>query len=262
MVNVLTLIGLLVLAPVCWSRPNILIVADEIPAMEVLSRSFERGASARAQIVTQPKLPAELDQYSAVVVYLHRELSPKVEDALIRYTTNGGKLIALHHSISSGKRSNAHWFSFLGVDLPARPFEQGGYRWIESVTLEIVNLSPKHFITTHKVKYPEKFLCPDQPATGNPQLKPGFSLADSEVYLNHELSPPHQVLLGFKYHDIKSGRDFMQSTAGWLRPQGKGWVFYFMPGHSERDFQNPAYAQILLNALEFKPRKSTYAPTR
>ena len=44
----------------------------------------------------------------------------------------------------------------------------------------------------------------------------------------------------------------MQDRGGWVKNTGKGMVFYFMPGHNVSDFENPAYAQILLNAVEFR----------
>ena len=34
---------------------------------------------------------------------------------------------------------------------------------------------------------------------------------------------------------------------------GKGMVFYFMAGHSAKDFENPTYSQIIVNALTYKP---------
>ena len=40
------------------------------------------------------------------------------------------------NSISSGKRKNARWFPFLEVSLPEGDLNQGGYKWIEGVTLE------------------------------------------------------------------------------------------------------------------------------
>jgi type 1 glutamine amidotransferase len=46
----------------------------------------------------------------------------------------------------------------------------------------------------------------------------------------------------------------MQDRAGWYKPAGKGWVMYFMAGHSVRDLENPAYAQILVNAVAYQPK--------
>jgi type 1 glutamine amidotransferase len=45
----------------------------------------------------------------------------------------------------------------------------------------------------------------------------------------------------------------MQNTAGWIKPAGKGWIFYLGPGHRVKDFESPACAQLVLNAMIFKP---------
>jgi len=49
------------------------------------------------------------------VVYIHGELKGPTEESLIRYT------------------------------------HAGGHKWIEPATLDLVNLAPDHFITTHRV---------------------------------------------------------------------------------------------------------------
>jgi type 1 glutamine amidotransferase len=73
-----------------------------------------------------------------------------------------------------------------------------------------------------------------------------------QVYLNHVLTGPHTVLLGLRYTD-PTGKVWMQGHAGWVRQAGKGTVAYFLPGHSALDFEDPAYARIVLNAVIWKP---------
>jgi type 1 glutamine amidotransferase len=46
----------------------------------------------------------------------------------------------------------------------------------------------------------------------------------------------------------------MQERAGWCKPAGKGWLFYFMPGHSVLEFENPAYTRIIANAIVWRPQ--------
>ena len=65
-------------------------------------------------------MPASLSAFRAVIVYIHKDIDSKSEKVFIQYAKNGGKLLILHHSISSAKRKNAEWFSFLGVDLPKK----------------------------------------------------------------------------------------------------------------------------------------------
>jgi len=232
---------------------EVLIVADEFPAMEVLAGKLKAELGVSSSIVWQTNLPAALAPFSAVILYVHKDLYEPAELALIKYTREGGKLVALHHSISSGKRKNKEWFGFLGVSLPLGDVSQGGYKWIEPARLEVVKLSPNHFITTNLVKYSGKIRW--QPAKGETgeQALPGFVLEDSEVYLNHVLVGEHTALLGFRYLEPKSGTVYCQSHAGWIRPSGRGWIVYLMPGHTARDFEEPAYARIVANAVAWKP---------
>jgi hypothetical protein len=232
---------------------EVLLVADEFPAMNLLANRIQTEENLQAKIVPQSRLPSDLSPFPAVVVYIHMDLAATVEQALIRYTRDGGKLVVLHHSISSGKRKNKDWFDFLGVALPAGGVEQGGYQWIEGVSLEVVRLDPGHFITTNRVNYPEAVSWTASDGGSGSRVLPGFRLEDSEVYLNHVLSGSHTLLLGFRYVDAKSGKAYLQSHAGWLRASGKGWIVYLMPGHSGRDFDQPSYGRIVANALVWKP---------
>ncbi len=227
---------------------EVLIVADEIPAMEVLAGKL-KAAGVQSTIVQQTAMPAELSKYSALVVYIHRTIGEPAEKAFVNYAESGGRLVLLHHSISSGKRANKYWFPFLKISLPAGSLEQGGYKYLDPVVMEVVNLAPREFITTHNVAYDRKVRYRDQGEL------PGFRLENTEVYLNHVLTAPRTVLLGLKFTDPKSGQTYMQDSAGWYMKAGQGWVMYFMAGHSARDFENPAYAQILVNALVFQPKK-------
>lgn len=232
---------------------EVLIVADEFPAMEVLAKKLKADENIASRIVAQTNMPADLASFAAVIVYIHRNLNEAAELAFIKYTQEGGKLIPLHHSISSGKRKNKQWFKFLGVELPEKDVSLGGYKWIEGVTLGMVNFAPDHFITTHKVQYPEQIPW-KAPQGDTPEKKlPGFTLTHSEVYLNHVLTEPRTLLFGLKYKDAKSGQTYDQNHAGWIRSSGKGWIIYLLPGHSTLEFENPAYSRIVVNAVLWKP---------
>ena len=223
--------------------------------MEALASRLKSEENIDSKIVWQTNLPPSLTPYTAVLVYIHKDLLAGPEDAFIDYANSGGKLILLHHSISTGKRKNAHWFPFLGVQLPEGDVSQGGYKWIENkdVTWHLVNLAPNHFIMTNKVVYPEKipYASPTIPTPGG--SLPGFTFSGDEVYLNHVLTGPHSLLMGFKYTDATNGVTYMQDRAGWIKPAQKGWVLYLMPGHWPRDFENPVYSRIVINAVIYKP---------
>ena len=236
-----------------FAANEVLIVPDEFPAMEHVAARLQSEENISSQLVWQTNLPPDLSPFSAVVVYIHRDLKPTAEQAFIEYTQAGGKLIVLHHSISSGKRKNKDWFKFLGVTLPEADVDAGGYKWIEGVTQQIVNLAPDHFITTHKVVYPEQVAFKSASDTKERTL-PGVTLNESEVYINHILAEDktRARLLGFKYTDRNSGKTYMQTQSGWVKPSGKGWIVYLQPGHSLHDLKNPVYERIVLNAVIWK----------
>lgn len=226
---------------------EVLIVADEIPAMEVLAKHLQSGAGAAPTIVKQDAMPADVSRYAALIVYIHRDIGAPAEKAFINYARSGGKLILLHHSISSGKRKNQYWLPFVGVSLPLGDVGRGGYKYYEPATVQVVNLAPEHYITTHGVKYPEKVAYKDG------RELPGFTLTGSEVYLNHVHTTPKTRLLGLKFTD-PAGKVYMQDTAGWIEKAGEGTVVYFMAGHAVSDFENPVYSQIVINAVAFSGR--------
>lgn len=224
------------------AAPAVLVVADEFPAMRVLARQLKELAGVEADLIPQtgfPGVPAALAGRRAAVVYLHKELNYTTEHSLIEFAKAGGRLIVLHHSISSGKRTNDAWFEFLGVDLAKGPPESGGYKWIEGVTLQVIQRGTNPLVAS-QVVWPER-------AAGG--QAPAFTLHETEVYLNHTITRPREILLGFSYKDAKTGKAWVQDRAGWTMPAGKGRIYYFMPGHSARDFEDPAYARILANAL-------------
>ncbi len=211
------------------AAPSVLIIADERPAMEVLAAQIERRVHLRSEIITPDALPGSLASHRVLVVYIHKDLPAAVETASLEHARRGGTLLLLHHSISSHKRKNKDWFPALGVTLPLGDLDAGGYKYFDPVTFDLVNLAPKHPVMRKA------------PAT--------FTLAKTEVYLNHQLEGPRTPLLGLLYRDQKTGRQWRQDTAGWQRPLGKGQVFYFMPGHTVADFEDDSYAQILANAV-------------
>ncbi|MGM9508980.1 ThuA domain-containing protein [Larkinella sp. GY13] len=230
---------------------DVLIVADEIPAMEVLASGIQRQESLTSKIVTQADLPATLANFRAVIVYIHKDLDSIPEKAFVNYARNGGKLLCLHHSISSAKRKNKWWFSFLGIDLPKKDASEGGYQYVGDVDMAVVNLAPQHFITTHKITYPAT-IAYTQEGGQKERLFPGFVLSKTEGFLNHQLLSPRTRLLGFKFTDA-SGKVWMQDRSAWCMPVGKGWLFYSQPGHATSDFGNPMYTQLIANAIIYNP---------
>jgi hypothetical protein len=221
------------------SSVAVLIVADERPPMEVLARELAARARARSEIVTPDAVPPTLAGRPAVVMYVHKDLPEPAEQALLGYARAGGRLVLLHHAISSSKRANREWLPALGVTLPAGDVATGGYKYVDDATFEVENRARRDPVTTRGVPYSR---------AGH-----SFTMRETEVYLNHVLDGPRTTLLRLRWKDPGTGTTWQQDTAGWRRPLGRGIVYYFMPGHKASDFANPSYAQILTNAITGRP---------
>ncbi|HPI72034.1 MAG TPA: ThuA domain-containing protein [bacterium] len=238
------------LANAVGAAEPVLIIKDELPQMQVLADYLNKKGGLEAELTDQERMPAELSSYRAVILYVHRRLLERTELAMIRYARQGGRLIVLHHSISSGKRANRHWFDFLNIRLANAPLEKGGYAYREPVTVQMINLAPDHYITSHNLVWPETADYDSLPAPA-----PAVTLTHTEVYLNHTFTneTEKQALCGFKYFDQASGRWYQQARSAWLQKTGQGYLFYFMFGHKNNDFENPVIAQLLLNSLTWQP---------
>jgi hypothetical protein len=245
----LVLAALLLCGPARAAAPAkelpVLIAADEIPAMELLAKQLGDRFPVKATIVNVKKdlepLPADLTPFRAVVVYIHGNLSEVAEKAFLAYAEGGGNLVLLHHTISSGKRKNPAWFPALGITLPTGEFADGGYKYFDDVTWDLVNLAPRHPIL-RGVKFPKT-------VDYNGKKRPALTLEETEIYLNHVLEGPRTPLLGLRWDEPKSGKHFAQDTAAWVKPHGKGRITYFMPGHKKTDFELAPYARMIANAI-------------
>ncbi len=240
---------------------RVLIIMDEREAMEVLAKYLDRAGHVESTIVDQKSAPADWSGYDAVVAYVHGALQEPIELALIDYTRKGGRYVCLHHSISSGKSANRYYFDFLGVRLrdigqarePATP--GGHYAWRHDVDLTVVNLNQGHYITTNGVAWPERIEYKPSDPSRTPGRYPALTLKGAEVYMNVEFTDAHEktVLLGYTYLDDRNGVLFMQDSEGWIKPSGRGWIVYLQMGHTVKEFEDPGVAQMILNAITWKP---------
>jgi len=230
---------------------QVLIIHDERPQMQVLASYLRETGHLNVKIVQKDSLVQDLKSYRAVIVFIHKELPEKVEIPLIDYTKNGGRLIALHHTISSAKRKNKFFLDFLGIELPQAKVEDGGYGYREGVTLELINLNPHHFITSHDITWPQKTSYQSSDSPNVEKLYPCIKLFDTEGYINHTFTDGREktVLCGIKFQDPKNKEWYMQDRGAWYKPHGKGTIFYFMPGHRVSDYENKSVAQMILNAI-------------
>lgn len=246
------------------NNQKVLVVQDEMPQMEILTRFLRQTGKLEVEIVDQAHLPSDMSGYQAVIGYIHGKLEVPTEKAIIDYTQNGGKYICLHHSISSGKARNAFYFDFLGIQLdhpefsrhPVKPGE--GYGWFHDedngISFILVNLNPHHYITNHNINWGDSisYISSDEPAVEN--MYPSISLPETEVYMNHKFTDGREktVLCGMKYYDPRNGELFMQDRAVWYKSYGEGSIVYIMPGHTPADFENHNIAQMILNAIAWK----------
>lgn len=247
------LVSMVLCAPVF---STVLIIEDELPQMEVLAEFLENG-NVTVDIVDQDHLPEHLHSYQAVIVYIHKKLFEPTELAIIEYAQNGGRLILLHHSISSGKAENKYYFDFLGVQLdqpkksryPVEP--GGGYGWVAPISMTLVNLNPDHYITNHNVEWDQKIMYQPSDWPSVEKEYPAFQLDSTEVYMNHKYTDGREktVLVGFRFFDERNKKLFVQDRAAWIKRTGKGQVIYFMPGHSKLEYRNRNISQWVLNAV-------------
>lgn len=232
---------------------RIYLVQDDPGPISVLARFLNAHGHA-ASVEDQATFRRHLNTISAeaVFMYVHGAFDPAIEARLIRYAKSGGRLIILHHGIASGRMRDRRWMPFLGVkifprDDPVFPWKvlRGDYQF--------VNLAPGHYVTSHHVDYPltVTYTPSDAPSTG--QRLPALLFPATEIFLNQVFTDGRRkkVLFGFKTRI--GGKLYMQDRAGWMMRTGKGYVFYFQPGHRAADFANRNYAQILLNAVEWRP---------
>jgi len=235
-------------------QPGVLIIQDEKPQMDVLAKFLTEKGKLPVKIVDQQSLPNQISSYKAVIVFIHGQLYEQTERAVIDYTKAGGRLIALHHSISSKKAENKFYFDFLGMHLKKGPMEEGGYAWKAS-SWTLVNLNTKHYITNHNIEWEKQvtYSSSDQPSVE--KTYPGIDLKDdSEVFINHRFTDGRQktVLCGLIYTDKESGKTYMQDRGAWIKKQDKGTIVYLMPGHCVSDYQNENIAQMVLNAVNWQ----------
>lgn len=256
-------------------RERVLIVTDEADRMEPLAAFVEKQGGFDVTIVDytqlpdgERRLPHDISAYDALVGYIHNELNEPTELAIIGYTTGGGRFVAVHHMVSSGKAKNAHYFDFLGLhmDAPERsrePAAPGGhYMWREPVEKTVFNLAPGHYVTSHDLAWPDRapFAASDVPGM-QVEVYPAITFERTEVYANVKRTDgdAKTLLLGYTYTDDRNGVTHAQATDGWIKPVGEGHVVYLQPGHFVEEFTDPGgfLNQLILNAITWRPEPAS-----
>ena len=237
---------------------NVLILADKSDEMPELGQLIQRGGWGTTQLA-QKDWNTSAFGFDAIVVYIHEPMLEPVEKALIDYAGQGGRLVVVHHALASAKMQNPRWLEFLGVRIfprtdPVAPWFVSG-----DVTFTVVNLAPKHFITSNGIKYDETVSYRSATRQEVNGEFPAFVMEKSEVFHNQRNTDGDAkiLLLAYRLDEPNAGElpanvPAFEETAGWLKKTGKGWTVYLQPGHAPKDFQHPVFGQILLNALVWK----------
>ena len=230
---------------------EMLIVHDTPAPVKVLAEALGSKARLKVTAAEQDKLPNDLGRFIGVIQYVHGPLTESVERACMAYARNGGRLVMLHHGISSSKRSNPEMLKELTCAVPPGGREKNAF-YVDRGTLTLVNVAPDHFITTHAVKYDGRVRYPPDDAEA-PRLD-ALSFENTEVFLNLDFPqcPERTLLYAITFRD-KDGTVFAQPTGGWMMKIGKGYAFYFQPGHEARDFASEPYQQIITNCVLWQP---------
>jgi hypothetical protein len=253
---------------------RVLIVTDESDRMRPLAAYLKAEGGIDSVIVDyaglaedERVLPGNLSEYGALVGYIHGDLNERTEIGIIEYTRNGGRFVAVHHMVSSGKKKNRHYFRFLGVhmddiELAREPSEPDShYMWREPVEKVVVNLAPGHYITSRGISWPETvdFDPTDVPGAGSRRY-PAITMRRTEVYSNVKRTDGNEktLLLGYIYTDDRNGVSHSQAIDGWIKPADEGHVVYLQPGHFVEEFTDTGNIlnQLILNAVTWNPRQA------
>ena len=238
-------------------QARLLVVTDEWKPMEALAEFLRGEGQYSVECVAQSGPDPDLGQFEAVFVYVHSIMEAHVEEALIDYVLDGGRLIVFHHTIASAKVANPDWLRFVGIHIAPR--DDPHYPWlVVQGTHTLVNLAPGHYITTHGVDYDRMIEYRSSDAPSVSSAYPALDLPETEVFLNQHFADGRAktVLFGFRVTHPETGKVIMQDRSGWYKPAGKGWLFYLQPGHAASDFRHRAFGQIILNCLHWKPDRA------
>ena len=237
---------------------NVLILGDKADEMPELRQRIQSGGWTTTQLA-QNDWNATTSEFDAIVVYIHEPIVETVEKALIDYAEQGGRLLVVHHAIASAKMQNPRWLEFLGVKIVPKSAPDAPWFVSGDVAFTVVNLAPKHYITSNDVVYDKTV---EYRSTTRKELDgefPAFVLEHTEIFHNQRNTDADAKIPLLAYRlDGQQGAELpvnvpaFDETAGWLKKTGQGWTVYLQPGHAPSDFRHPIFGQILMNALDWK----------
>lgn len=239
------------------SARTVWVVADEFDQMKALGEFLQKKSNITLQLFEQKNFPAKIpSSIQGVIEFVHMKLDDPVAQTIMDYTLKGGKTVILHHGISSGKKETKGWYEFLGVNLDQSKEAKFPYHYFHDTDFSFVNLNPAHYITSHNVHYSQTIRYRSSDTPSEEKEYPALVFKNSEVFVNHAFTDGREktVLFGFTCKNPQTGETIAQDRSGWCKPKGKGWIFYFHPGHITEDYRNSDFCQIILNCFTWKPR--------
>jgi type 1 glutamine amidotransferase len=188
------------------------IVHPPFSARKVLHRTLAELDGYEFQHVrSMEKLPGNLNEFSAIVIYLHHQgISEAALSALDEFVTEGGGILGVHTATAAYKK-HKRYVKILG----------GGF--IGHGLIEPFEVKP----------------LPDSEIFAG---IPAFTVKD-ELYI-HELQP------GIKPH-FTATHEGKEVPIVWTYHYGQGRVCYAVPGHRTETMREGTYQKILKRGLEW-----------
>lgn len=188
------------------------LVHPPFTARRVLRNSLAELSSFEfQQINSLEKLPANMHEFGALVIYVHhKNISEKSLAALDEYVANGGGILGVHSATASFKKQSKY-------------FEILGGRFIDHGPVTTFDVEPVI----------DSELFPNFPA---------FSIRD-ELYI-HELQP------GIRPHFTSTHKGQVIPIV-WTYQYGEGRVCYAVPGHTMNSLKHPSVRKILKIGLKW-----------
>jgi len=181
----------------------------------IFKRAMEAGGQFSIEITDDRAGLADASAYDAVVMYtVGGSMPPDQEQGLVQYVRNGGGLVAIHCA---------------NADMGEFP------EYLDMVGTEFVTHGP---VADFDVETADD--------TGDilPRLSERFTVTDEYYILKRRTEAE---LREFQHATWQFERQVM----GYVRPFGKGQVFYTALGHDERTFGHPEFQDLVYKGLRY-----------
>jgi len=162
-----------------------------------------------------------------------REQAKALENSLISHIKEGHGLVAIHGAIVAF--NNSEQFSeMMGGSFDFHPAQQ-------IVTGKLVD--PDHPITSA--------------FDGEPLVHVDEPYLFNKAYLDYNFHPLLRMQLepdapkDKRIKNLATEKDSVERYISWIKPYGKGRVFYSSPSHNAQSFEQPELLQFLLNGIQY-----------